>query len=283
MLPAPRWLSADQFPELLLQMKGAPERLSYIGKPEALTGRSISIVGSRKMSPYGEKVARMLVPGMVRAGLSVVSGLAYGIDALSHRLALGAGGRCVAVLGGGLNRIYPQSHTSLAENIAEQGCLLSEYEPDETPLAFHFPERNRIVAGLSPLTLIIEAADRSGTLSTARHALDAGREVGVVPGDIMADQSVGVHQLLRDGARPITSLQDILDVYGLEAAPEAASPPLTGRAGVLYGMLPPEGCTTDRLQTLSNYPPETLQALLSSMELDGRIHRNHQQQWLKIL
>ena len=282
MLATPRWLLAEQFPELLMQMKGYPEHLSYVGVPEALSIPSVSIVGSRKMSGYGEKVARLLVPGIVRAGLSVVSGLAYGIDALSHRLALEAGGHCIAVLGGGLKRIYPQSHTSLAAKVAERGCLLSEYEPDQAPLAFHFPERNRIVAGLSPLTLIIEAAERSGTLSTARHALDAGREVGVVPGDIFNCQSVGVHQLLKDGARPITCVQDILAVYGIEASKEPDPPPLTGRAGTLYAMLPPEGYTTDRLQTLTNYPPETLQALLGSLELDGRIRRNYQQKWLKI-
>ena len=262
-------------------MKGCPSRLSYIGNPETLMGCNVSIVGSRKMSAYGEKVARLLVPSIVRAGLGVVSGLAYGIDALSHRLALETGGRCVAVMGGGLGSIYPQSHRALAEKVAERGCLISEYAPDEPPLARHFPERNRIVAGLSRLTLIIEAADCSGTLSTARHALDAGREVGVVPGDITSLQSAGVHQLLRDGARPIACVQDILDVYGLQASATPQLVPLTGRGGALYAMLPPEGCTTDQLQTLSNCPPDILQAELGSLELDGHIRRNYHRIWLK--
>lgn len=281
MLPNPRWLQANQFPRLLLEMKGYPERLSYIGELSALEGITISIIGSRKMSNYGERVARFLVPGIVKAGVTVVSGLAYGIDALSHRLALEAGGKCIGVLGGGLQNIYPKEHLPLARQIIQSGCLLSEYEPTEIPYARHFPERNRIVAGLSPLTLILEAAERSGTLSTARHALDAGRDVAVVPGDILAEQSAGVHQLLKDGARPITCVQDILDVYGLEARKTAQVPVLAGRAATLYAMLPLEGQTTDQLQTLTNYPPETLQAELSQLELAGHIYRNYQQKWLK--
>lgn len=283
MLPASIRLTAvdSAYSPLLLQMKGYPEVLSCVGDPEVLQTPTISIIGSRKMSRYGEMVARLLVPPLVQAGLMVVSGLAYGIDSLSQRLALKEGGRCVAVLGSGFNRLYPPSHLPLAEEIARSGCLLSEYGPDEEPLKHHFPERNRIVAGLSPFTLIIEAAAYSGTLSTASHALNAGREVGVVPGDIMAEQSAGVHQLLLQGARPITCAQDVLDVYGIEGPAAKSRPEPPPELSALYRLITPEGQSIDWLQSHLDCAPSELQRMLSVLELDGYIRFNRYV-WLKI-
>ena len=274
------------YPEALNQVYKPPPQLYYRGSLDCLQAPCLSVIGSRKMSAYGERVLRLFVPTLVEAGLTLVSGLAYGVDAFCHKLAVEAGGRCAAVLGNGLHTIYPPSHTDLADAIVKTGgCLLSEFEPDEPPLPDHFPRRNRIVAGLSQVTLIIEAAERSGTFSTARQALEAGRDVCVVPGDITREQSVGVLRLLKDGAMPVVSPQDVLDLYSitLETAPLAAKmPTLTGAGKTLYDLIPSDGISLDELSSLMKLDISRLQSILSDLELEGHIHTKANR-WHRIL
>lgn len=264
--------TSSEYPPLLYYFDGHPEKLRAMGDLSALTGPFISVVGSRQMTEYGQKVARQLIPPLVRSGLTVVSGLAYGIDSFVHRLALEHGGRCVAVLGSGLQNIYPEANRALAGAICSRGCLLSEYSDSEGPKARYFPERNRIVAGISPLTLIIEAGGKSGTLITARMALNAGREVCVVPGDITSPLTEGIHTLLGEGAKPVRTTREILDMYGF---PEVVVTPtfnLTADEQGLYALIPASGSTLEHLQskTLLTYP--VLQSRLASLELKDALY-----------
>jgi DNA processing protein len=173
-------LGESGYPELLARSPNPPRVLYIVGNRESLPGNCVSVVGSRKSTRYGERVVDWMVPTLVKSGLTIVSGLAYGIDALAHKYALEGGGRCVAVLGSGLDIIYPSAHRRLFLDIIEAGgCIVSEYPPGTPPLPHHFPQRNRIVAGLSKVVLIVEATSKSGTLSTANWAVEAGRDVCV--------------------------------------------------------------------------------------------------------
>ena len=177
---------------------------------------SVAIVGARACSSYGRSVARSLGRELAAAGLVVVSGMARGIDGEAHRGALDAGGVTVAVLGCGIDRDYPAAHRELARRIVEQGLIVSEYEPGVEPAPWRFPARNRIIAGLCAATVVVEARERSGALITADFALEDGREVMVVPGEITSAVSAGSNALLRLGATPVTAAADVLEVYGIE-------------------------------------------------------------------
>lgn len=166
------------------------------------------------MTTYGREVIHRIVPDLIRAGLTIVSGLAYGVDAEAHRVMLLCKGRGIAVLGTSLETTYPASHTSLRRQLVAQGSLiLSEYPPGTSPQKYHFPERNRIIAALSGVTLIVEAGEKSGSLSTAQAALDANQVVCVIPGDITREGSLGALRLLKQGAEPVACAQDILEHY----------------------------------------------------------------------
>src|SRR5213075_1291950 len=180
---------------------------------------AVAIVGARACSAYGVQVARMLGRELAAAGLVVVSGLARGIDAEAHRGALETTGHTVAVLGCGIDRDYPAAHATLAARIAERAFVVGEYEPGVEPAPWRFPARNRIIAGLCVATIVIEARERSGALITADFALDEGREVFAVPGEITSSLSAGANALLRLGATPLTSATDVLEVFGLESQP----------------------------------------------------------------
>lgn len=274
------------YPYLLTQITKPPELLYYRGAVEVLDTPSLSVVGSRKMSEYGARVVRLLLPPLVRAGLTIVSGLAYGIDSFAHQITLEQGGRAVAVLGSGLDNVYPTANRRLAAQIVQSGgCLLSEYESKSEPLPMHFPERNRIVAGLSPVILIIEAGEHSGTSITARQALESGRDVCVVPADITREQSRGVHQLLKQGAKPVTCPEDVLELYPSQAnlpiLIEKLKPALTGSLANLYDLIS-RGCNrTEVLLKESGLSVSELQSVLSVLELDGYIS-NLQNKWQKI-
>jgi DNA processing protein len=266
------------YPELLRVLPRPPCQLYCIGNPEVLASQAVAVVGSRHITAYGRRVVGMLVPDLVEAGLTVVSGLAYGVDGESQRCAVRKGGVVVAVLAGGLDKIYPSEHQGLAEEIvAAGGCLVSEYPPGTPSERWRFTERNRIIAGLVAMVVIIEAGERSGTLSTARHALDAGREVGVVPADITRTESLGTGRLLRDGARPIISSEDILCLYGRSASqlPSPAPPGLTGLLGNLYDVISHGSVTTDQLLRQTGLPMPQLQGLLTVLELEGHITLHH--------
>lgn len=202
------------YPGLLSRIDDPPGILFVRGNFEPCDALAVSVVGSRHATAYGRRVAWQLAGGLARAGYTVVSGLARGIDAAAHRGALDAGGRTIAVLGTGVLNVYPPEHADLASEIIGRGALVSEAPPFSEPFPGAFPQRNRIVAGLSLGTVVVEAADRSGALITARLAADQGREIFAVPGEIDCRMSRGCHELIRDGATLVGSIDDILEELG---------------------------------------------------------------------
>lgn len=227
---APDWTAADQaldwlaapgrgvlllgsagYPPLLRATAAPPVLLFIDGDPSALASPQVAVVGSRQATPRGRDIALEFARGLAVAGVTVTSGLARGIDGAAHRGALAGGGRTVAVLGCAIDRVYPRGHRALAEEIRGAGALVSEFPFGTAPLPAHFPRRNRIVSGLALGTLVVEAALRSGSLSTALHALEQGREVFAVPGSIQSPLSQGCHALIKQGAKLVESLADIVE------------------------------------------------------------------------
>jgi DNA processing protein len=221
-------LGHPAYPPLLAQIHDPPIALALRGSLLREDGLGISVVGSRRSSPYGRETARRLSRGLACRGLTIVSGLARGIDAAAHEGALEASGRTIAVLGSGLDNLYPREHRRLADLIAERGALVSEFDVDEPPYPRNFPQRNRIVTGLTLGTLIVEAALRSGSLVSARLAMEQDREVFAVPGPVSSPTSEGVHELIRDGARLVTRAEDVIEELRAEVRaalkPEPGSP-----------------------------------------------------------
>lgn len=217
--------------EIAITSKEYPQQLREIHKPPAtlyVRGTflpqdeiAVSIVGSRKCTQYGKQVAYDLAFALAKAGVTIVSGMALGIDGEAHRGALDAGGRTIAVLGTGVDEksIYPQTHLSLAQRILTNGVILSEFEPGTPGLPHHFPQRNRIISALSLGTVIIEANEKSGSLITANFALEQGKDIFAIPGPIYAQTSVGTNKLIQQGAKLVLSAQDILEELGLEQQP----------------------------------------------------------------
>ena len=206
--------SATAYPRLLLEIHDPPGVLVLQGDLRAADSLAIAVVGSRNATRYGVTQAARIATGLARAGVTVVAGLARGIDAAAHRAALAAGGRTLAVMGGGLLKTYPPEHAELARQVSEQGCLISEMPPQYVATRHAFPRRNRIISGLTLGTLIVEAAERSGALITARQAMEQNRDVFAVPGPVDNRNSKGCHALLRDGAILVESVEDILDALG---------------------------------------------------------------------
>ena len=214
------FLGGEHYPPLLAEIAVPPIALDVAGSAD-LSAAAVAIVGSRRATPYGISVAGELSAALAAAGFTVVSGLARGIDAAAHRGALRAGGRTVAVFGAGHRHLYPPEHRGLARRIAASGGLVSEFPPGTKPLPHHFPRRNRIIAGLCRATLVVEAALRSGSLVTARHALESDRDVLAVPGPVGSPTSAGCHELVRQGAALAASVEHVLEELG-----EAPIPPL---------------------------------------------------------
>jgi len=214
----------DDYPRMLREIPDPPAILYANGTLEQRDALGIGIVGSRRCTAYGRKIAQKLAGGLARAGMTVVSGLALGIDSAAHRGALEAGGRTIAVLATGVDTIYPPEHEELAYEVAQQGAVISESPLGQKPLAGLFPQRNRIISGLSLGVIVIEASRSSGSLHTARHAMEQGREVFAVPGRIDSPHNEGCHALIRDGAKLITSVDDILEELGPLTEPVSLSP-----------------------------------------------------------
>jgi DNA processing protein len=212
-----RFVARPRLPPLLRAIHDPPPGLFVRGEAELelLARPAVAVVGARACSGYGSSVARMLGRELAAAGLVVVSGLARGVDAEAHRGALDAGGVTVAVLGCGVDRDYPAAHAELARRIADSGLIVAEYAPGVEPRPWRFPARNRIIAGLCAATVVVEARERSGALITADLALEEGREVFAVPGEIGCALSAGTNALLKLGASPLTDAGDVLDIYGL--------------------------------------------------------------------
>ena len=263
------------YPPLLLQTADPPLLLYLQGKPEWLSARGIAIVGSRQPSAQGLDHARAFARSLAEQGWCIVSGLAQGIDAAAHEGALDAGAPTVAVMGTGPDRIYPAKHRPLAQRIAATGALLSEYAPGTPALPEHFPQRNRLIAGLTQGTLVVEAALRSGSLITARLASEAGREVFAIPGSIRAPQAQGCHALIKQGAKLVESVDDILEE--LQAGtPRQAALPLgdeDGPANPLLDALGHDPVTLDALLARTGLPVSELTARLLELELEGRVAR----------
>lgn len=240
------------------------------GEPRSLAAPAVAIVGARACSSYGRAVARMLGRELAAAGLVVVSGLARGIDAEAHRGALEAGGVTVAVLGCGIDRDYPAAHAELARRIGERGLVVSEYEQGVEPAPWRFPARNRVIAGLCAATVVVEARERSGALITADFALEDGREVMAVPGEITSSLSAGTNALLRLGATPVTRAADVLEAFGLEPAVEQQAEP-EGAAAIVLRRLREGAASIDELARACGLPPGEVAAALIELELTGRV------------
>jgi len=220
----------EDYPAALARIDDPPGLLFVRGRLEPCDALAVAIVGSRHATAYGRRVAWQLANGLARAGYTIVSGLARGIDAAAHRGALDAGGRTIAVLGTGVLHVYPPEHESLAAEVIAHGALVSEAPPRAGPLRGAFPQRNRLVSGLCLGTVVVEAAERSGALITARLAGEQGREVFAVPGAIDCRVARGCHRLIRDGARLVESVDDILDELGPLCRPATAADGRTVRA-----------------------------------------------------
>jgi DNA processing protein len=263
-------LRRRDLPPRLRAIHDPPTRL-YLrgtGPPELLAEPSVAIVGARACSPYGRQVARMLGQELAAAGIVVVSGLARGVDGEAHRGALDAGGHTVAVLGCGIDRDYPAAHASLAAAIAERSLLVSEYERGVEPAPWRFPARNRIVAGLAAATIVVEARERSGALITADFALEEGREVFAVPGEITSVLSAGTNDLIRLGATPLTSAAEVLDLF--ELAPAGASArDLSDSATQILEALRAGSASADELARATGLDVAAVTGALVELELAG--------------
>ncbi len=239
---------------------------------EVLTCPAVAVVGARACSAYGRAVARAVAREASAAGLIVISGLARGVDAEAHRGALEAGGPTIAVLGCGIDRDYPAAHAELALRIVRGGGLIvSEYEPGVEPAPWRFPARNRIIAGLSHSTVVVEARERSGALITADFALEEGREVAVVPGEITSALSAGTNGLLRIGATPITSFVDVLEPFGIEPAAAIDKPEWSGDEQRVLRALAEGAASSDEITRATSLAPSTVATALAGLELGGAV------------
>ena len=276
-------LGDPRYPAALLEIEDPPLLLYLMGRLDLpLDGtRSLAIVGSRNPTPQGSLNARQFAQALAGAGLTIVSGLALGIDGAAHEGALASPASdrlaTVAVVGTGLDRVYPQRHHALAHRIAAHGLLISEYPLGTPPLAANFPRRNRLIAGLSSATLVVEAALQSGSLITARLAAEQGREVLAIPGSIHATQSHGCHALIRQGAKLVESAQDVLEDLPAWSRPPAglpdAGPPGAGAEDRLLQALGLDPVSLDALQARTGLDIATLQARLMALELEGTVAR----------
>lgn len=281
------------FPTSLRRIDDPPSVLFMRGEVRPADAFAVAVVGARHATPYGLKVAEQLGGALARAGYTVVSGLARGIDAAAHRGALAASGRTLAVLGSGVLQIYPPEHVALGDEITHAGALISELPPFTKPSVGAFPQRNRIIAGLSLGVVVVQAAERSGAMITARLAGEQGREVFAVPGDISCSMSKGCHRLIQDGAKLVGSIDDILeelgplqktvtDSHSSRPAPSAASPPSRPAESLLseierdvLAAIPaaPEACLVDQVIDRSGLEAAQVLATLSLLETRRLVRR----------
>jgi DNA processing protein len=273
----------DDYPRALREIYDPPAILFVKGQILPQDALGVAIVGSRHATQYGIAQAERLAGSLARAGLTITSGLARGIDAAAHRGALAAGGRTLAVLGSGLLAIYPPEHGELAEQVIAQGALISELPPHSPPLAAAFPQRNRIITGMSLGVLVVEASTRSGALISARHAMEQGREVFAVPGRIDSRMSHGCHRLIRDGAKLVETPDDVLEELGPLVAPaqNAAGEEVHHPAELLLNEIEQqvlaaisgEPITIDDVLAASNLPTPQVLSTISVLEMRHLVRR----------
>ena len=262
--------NSENYPELLKEIPHPPAIIYCLGDLNCVSMPAVAIVGTRRATRYGLETAENLARDLAFAGVLVVSGLALGVDSRAHSGSLAGGGKTVAVLGSGLQYIYPLQNKKLAERImAQNGAVVSEFPPSKSPEKWTFPQRNRIVAGLSKLVVVVEAPEKSGALITADLALDYNREVGAVPGEINSVNSFGTNLLLKKGAAVVRSADDILELIGMETSPPAIDKDDTG-GQYLLGLLE-EPMRADDILLKSGLNSSELNQQLTLLELSGKI------------
>ena len=266
------------FPQALKELKSPPQSIFTIGDESILDlapNRLVAIVGTREATPYGLKVTAALAHAFTAAGIGVVSGLARGIDSAAHRAALESGGRTVAVMGTGVDVPYPAGHRGLHAEIAARGLVVSESEPGTTAFTGCFPRRNRIIAALARVTIVVEAPYKSGAINTATWALEIARVVAAVPGPIDSPKSAGGNLLLRDGAQVIHTVDDALMLYGLSAGRKDEGPTLGALEAAVWDALAAGPAT---VETLGNAAGLTIRQVLEGiarLELNGMVRQQH--------
>lgn len=265
----------ERYPRRLKEIDQPPPVLYLRGDLAVEDFWAVAVVGTRRVSGYGRQVTEELAATLAMNGITVVSGLARGVDGIAHQAALKAGGRTVAVLGCGVDRIYPPEHAALAARVVEKGALISDYPPGTPPDAANFPPRNRIISGLAIATVVVEAGETSGALITAKFANDQGREVFAVPGNILSPQAKGTNQLIAEGARPMLSGQDLLNALALDRVPQQSqvrkSVPANEIEASLLGVLTHEPMHVDEIGIQTGLPIESVSATLAVMQLKGLV------------
>lgn len=265
------------YPPRLLEIVDPPPVLWVAGQPQVLSTPAVAIVGSRAGSAYSLNVAERLAADLTSRGLTVVSGLARGVDASAHRGALGAAGVTIGVLGCGADIVYPPEHAVLATAMRERGAVVSEMVPGTVPRPLFFPRRNRLISGLSAAVIVVEAGERSGSLITARLALEQGRDVLAVPGNVLSGRNRGGHALLRDGARLVETADDVLEELGwgrgLPRQGGAAGGPTAAPDPVVAALQPGEPSDLGEISLRTGLPAARLLPLLLDLELRGVVRR----------
>ena len=268
-------LEDETYPTLLRQLADRPTMLYVRGHLQAEDDKRLAVVGTRKASKYGWDAANQLAAEIARQGITIVSGLAQGIDAAAHRGALNAGGRTIAVIGTGIDITYPRENTDLAEEIADSGAIVSELPLGAKPLAKNFPQRNRLISGMSLGLLVVEAAAKSGALNTVSHALDQGREVFAVPHNIFSLSGRGCNQLIQDGAKLVADVDDILeelDLSHIKAQTRITTErlqPANDTEDAIFEQLSADPIHVDIIVRQTNLPTATVTSTLTMLELKG--------------
>lgn len=267
----------EQYPRSLREIDQSPPVLYVQGEINEFDHPAVAIVGTRRITQYGRQVTKELSTELANRGITVVSGLARGVDAAAHQAALDADGRTLAVLGSGVDQIYPPEHRKMAERISLNGAVISDYPPGSMPEAVNFPPRNRIISGLSKAVIIVEAGAKSGALITAAFAAEQGREVFAVPGSLYAPQSIGTNQLIQEGAHIYLGPQTIFGLLNLNRMEDyktaRAVLPADATEARLYSLLGREPLHVDELRLQSGLPVEIVSSSLTMMELKGMVRQ----------
>ncbi len=274
-----------EYPPLLKMISLPPPLLYYQGNLNLFTDQSLAIVGARKATSYGELVLKKFVPELAQASFLIISGLALGIDGLAHTLTLEHHGRTAAVLGSGLDHIYPRQHRSLNQSIKQTGCLISQFKPGTPPCKQNFPQRNHLIAGLAYATLVVEAGEKSGALRTAESAKTIGRLVLTVPGNIFSPQNVGTHNLFKKGARIITSIDDIYELYNKQNSLKTVKkiqPQLSDEEALILEYLDYEPQHINELQKQTKLDMKAINSRLTIMELNGVVQHVGNMNYLRL-
>ena len=267
----------ETYPQRLKEIDQPPPVLYIRGEylPDDLF--AVAIVGTRRVTSYGRQITEELSSFLAANSMTVISGLARGVDAIAHQTSLKAGGRTIAVLGSGVDKIYPPEHRALAEQMMERGCIISDYAPGTPPEASNFPPRNRIISGLSLAVVVVEAGETSGALITAEFAAEQGREVFAVPGSILAPQSKGTNKLIQNGALPLLSVNDLMQALDITRVGEQKAVrkimPADAIEAKLLTVLTQEPLHVDEIRNQSELPIEKVSAALVLMELKGMVRQ----------